>query len=167
MPVVQNDLLQHITLKNFCLKSVVLMLNDSLPAHAQHLWSSEANQSSIITARNCFPFLNVRYNWSKSLHGVYLAKNNQTKTIWMAGKLLADANENMFKMINMKDLHNFMRNYSWKKARDWTVSFCTLCSLDNFCFAFDMIYWVAAPAFYLTWLYLTLCRANTTLTAPY
>ncbi len=44
-PVVQNSLMQHIALKNFGLKLAVLMLNDSLPAHAQHLWSSEANQS--------------------------------------------------------------------------------------------------------------------------
>lgn len=29
--------------------------------------------------------------------------------------LLVDANENMFNMINMKDLHNFRRNYSRKK----------------------------------------------------
>lgn len=29
--------------------------------------------------------------------------------------LLADANENMFQMINVKVLHNFRRNYSRKK----------------------------------------------------
>lgn len=94
-----------------------------------------SNHASVVTARNCFPFRNVRYNWSKSLHGVYLAKNNQTKTIWSAGMLFVDANENMFQVINMKDLHNFRRNYSWKKLRDWTISFCTLCSLNFSCFA--------------------------------
>lgn len=31
--------------------------------------------------------------------------------------LLADANENMFKMINVKVLHNFSENYSKKKKK--------------------------------------------------
>lgn len=118
-----------------------------------------SNHASVVTARNCFPFRNVRYNWSKSLHGVYLAKNNQTKTIWSAGMLFVDANENMFKVINMKDLHNFRRNYSWKKLRDWTISFRTLNFWASvapwttpalpFYSQHFMIYSVAPPAFCL------------------
>lgn len=92
--------------------SVALMLNDSLPAHDSTSAHLKPISDQLSPVRNCFPSLNVRYNWSKSLHGVYLAKNNQTKTIWRAGMLLTDANENMFKMINMKDLHSFGRNYS-------------------------------------------------------
>lgn len=100
--------------------------------HCQ-LMHSTSGHLKPISRKDCFPLENVKYNWSKCLHGVYLAKNNQTKTIWRAGMLFVDANENMFKMINMKDLHNFGRNYSWKKV--WTVSFCTPCSLNNSCFA--------------------------------
>lgn len=49
--------------------------------------------------------------WDTRLHGVYVAKNIQTKAIWRAG-MLVNANENMLKMINMKDLHNFRKNYN-------------------------------------------------------
>lgn len=62
--------------------------------------------------------------------------------------LLVDANENMFKVINMKDLHNFRRNYSKKNKKvgiellasvlcaPWKTPVMPLCSQHH------MIYWV-------------------------
>lgn len=131
-----------------------------------------------------FPFLHVRYNWSKSLRGVYSAKNNQTKTIWRAGMLLAHANENMFKVMNMEALHNFSGNYSWKKFDIELLSFCTLCSLDSSCSCpcvFNTAWFTEWPLQLFTWFQMvkiehvcssrvaacTLRGANTTLTAPY
>lgn len=113
----------------------------------------DLNHSSVIAARNCFPFLHVRYNRSKSLHGVYVAKNNQTKTIWRAGMPLVDANENMFSVINMKDLHNFRKNYVWKKSKIELLA-SVLCALwitlvlPLFSQQY-MINWVVSPASYL------------------
>lgn len=98
-------------------------------SHLTHSPSAHLNRNdlAVIIARNCFPSQNVKYyNWGKKLSGVYLTKNNQTKTIWRAGMLLATANENMFKMINMKDLHNFRRIYCRKRFEPSTSIFCSL-----------------------------------------
>lgn len=44
--------------------------------------------------------------------------------------LFADANENTFKMINMK-----AEGITLQQVRHWTICFCTLCPLKNSCYA--------------------------------
>lgn len=102
-----------------------LLLNDSLPAHARHLWSS-LDPSCSLTHRCLWGTTRRRRRRTKRRCGVYIAKNNQTKTIWRAGMLPFIASENMFKVISLKDLHNCKRNYSRgrKKRKHQTICFC-------------------------------------------
>lgn len=124
-----------------------------------HYTSSHLNRnhSSVITARNCFPSLNLRYNWSKSWCIVCLAKNNQTKTIWRYGMLFDDANKNMFKMINMKDLHNFRRTELLVLWALWITAVMALCSQHY------MIYWGGRSSFLLNFRWWKLIMSVTVL----
>lgn len=62
---------------------------------------------------------------------------------------LVDANENMFKVINIKDLHNFRRNYrTGENAVFPIISSCTVCGIRLWAAHVD---WGARPELDLIW----------------
>lgn len=125
---------------------LVPLLNESFPSHAQRCCPSEP----LISHQSSWPPL-PRWMWGTTavkvgVEFILLKITKQRPSGAPVCSLFANANENKLKMINMKDLHNFTRNYS-RKVQHCTVCFFGLWITFPHTLRVSLIYWAAKAAF--------------------